>query len=147
MENRGSRLAARFRQAVSEQEQAKQQAEQQRALATAEAQRARAELLVELEAFGREIGVVRVARQGEALTLRYGERYVQFEPNGDQDRLSVTIEGVKDEELWLFRQPELGNRWVAVRRRRSREDRVPLFDQGLEDLLVRGLGLPAPTDP
>jgi hypothetical protein len=142
----GSRLAARFRQAVTDREAERRRAEDEAARAMEQARRARTELLADLRAFAREIGAVEAVPDGDGLTLRYGERFVHFEPEGDRDRVRVEVEGAGDEEHYLYRQPELGDRWVYARRRRLREDRMPLFDQGLEDLLVRGLGLPPPAD-
>lgn len=146
MENRGSRLAARFRKAVSDREDARKKAEEEATHAREAARRARTDLLGELAAFAAEIGAVRAIRDGEGLTWRYNERFVHFAPDGDGDRLRVAVEGVGDEEIALYRQAELDFRWVLARRRRGREDRVPLFDRGLEDLLVRGLGLPPPSE-
>jgi hypothetical protein len=66
--------------------------------------------------------------------------------DGDGERVKLAYEGLAPEEGTLFRQPELGQRWVLFRKRGARESRVPLFDQGIEDLLVRVLGLPKPTE-
>lgn len=146
MDGPGSRLAARFRKAVkSRDEEARQEAEAAKR-AQEEAQRARSQLLGDLEGLAREIGVVRVVRDGDGITLRYGERYLFFGPEGDHDRVRIEFEGMGDEAHHLFRQPELGHRWVHVRARKFREDRLPLFDAGLEELLVRGLGLPRPGE-
>jgi hypothetical protein len=146
MENRGSRLAARFRKAVTEQADARKRAEDEASRARDEGQRARRELLTDLVAFARELGLLQVQHDGEGLTLRYRERFLHFEPEGDHDRLRIELEGAGDEEHALQRQPELGFRWVYIRKRRLREDRVPLFDAGLEHLLVHGLGLPPPAE-
>src|SRR5207253_9038681 len=108
------------------------------------AQAARTQLLHDLAAIGREIGVLQVTEDKDGVLMRFRERYLHFGPEGDGDRVRIDFEGMGDEENSLYRQAELGDRWVHSRRRRSREDRAPLFDQGLEDLLVRGLGLPKP---
>jgi hypothetical protein len=68
-----------------------------------------------------------------------------FVVKGDSDRIDVVLDAGTEGEHWLYRQQELGARWVYARKRGVRDDRVPLFDQGLEDLLVRGLGLPPPS--
>ena len=146
MDGPGSRLAARFRKAVKDRTEAKREAEDAAKRAQERAVRARAELLADLEALAREIGVVTVAKDKKGITLRFGERYLFFGPEGDADRVSIEFEGMGDEVHYLYQQTELGDRWVYVRKRRFRDDRVPLFDAGLEELLVRGLGLPPPGD-
>jgi hypothetical protein len=141
-----SRLAARFRKAVQSEEESKRERADASRRAQDEARVARDQLLVELAGIARDIGVLQVQRSRDGLTLRYGERYLHLAPHGDGD-IHVEFEGQGDEQHSLIRQPELGHRWVWIRRRRfNREDRLPLFDQGLEELLVRGLGLPRPGD-
>lgn len=146
MDRGGSRLAARFRKAVLDQDDDRQRQEDAARRAREAAQAARAQLLEELAAIGREIGALQVTEDADGVLLRFRERYLHFGPVGDADRVRVEFEGMGDEENTLYRQAELGDRWVHARRRRAREDRAPLFDQGLEDLLVRGLGLPRPGE-
>lgn len=141
-----SRLAARFRKAVEDRDAAHRQSEETAKKAAADAQRARTELLGDLTALAREIGSLSVAPDGDGITIRYGERYLHLAPKGDHDQVLIEFEGMGDEEHVLYRQSELGNRWVYSRQRRFRQDRMPLFDAGLEELLVRGLGLPKPGD-
>lgn len=141
-----SRLAARFKKAVEDRDAARRQSEEAAKKANAEAQAARSELMRDLATLAREIGSLQVKPDGDGLTLRYGERYLHFAPVGDQDRVRIEFEGMGDEEHVLFRQAELGHRWVYSRQRRFRDDRMPLFDAGIEELLVRGLGLPPPSD-
>ena len=145
MSERRSRLADRFRRAVEDEQAAEAESARAAAAATERASLARDELLGDLDALARGIGFLAVQRGNEGLTLRYRERYLHFAPIGDGD-LRVEFEGTGDDEHRLYRQAELGNRWVLLRRRRFREDRVPLFDQGIEDLLVNALGLPRPSD-
>ena len=145
MSERRSRLAARFRKAV-EQEQEAQERDAQTARQAVEAARAaRAQLLADLESLARDIGFLGVERGNDGLTLRYQDRYVHFAPIGDAE-VEVEFEGTGDDTHRLYREAELGHRWVHVHRRRRGEDRVPLFDQGIEALLVVALGLPAPSD-
>jgi hypothetical protein len=144
MDRGGSRLAARFRKAVLDQDDSRNKQEDSARRAREAAQAARLQLLADLASIGREIGALRVEEGKDGLTLRFRERYLHFGPEGDGDRVRVEFEGMGDEENALYRQAELGDKWVHSRRRRGREDRAPLFDQGLEDLLVRGLGLPKP---
>ncbi|HHO54143.1 MAG TPA: hypothetical protein ENK18_25550 [Deltaproteobacteria bacterium] len=145
MAQRRSGLAARFRKAVTDAQRARQQSEDATRRAIEAARRARVELLEELEAIAREIGFLSAQRSRDGLTLRYQERYLHLALEGDGE-LRVEFEGTGDDVHRLFRQAELGDRWVYSRRRRTREDRVPLFDQGLEELFVTALGMPRPGE-
>jgi hypothetical protein len=80
------------------------------------------------------------------VTLRYEDRYVHFAPVGDLDRVTVEFEGMGDEKHALYREAQLGDRWVWSVTMRRRDDRKPFFDEGLEALLIRALGLPEPSD-
>lgn len=145
MGERRSRLASRFRKAVEKAEDAKQQTERSAKAAEARAKEARDELFDELEALGNDIGFLTVQRRKQGLTLRYQERYLHFAPDGVGD-VTVEFEGTGDDTHRLYREAELGDRWVHLRKRRVRELRVPLFDQGIEELLVDALGLPRPDE-
>ena len=147
MDGFGSRLAARFKKAVEREEATRRREQEERQRVLDEGRAARERLLAELAAMGRAIGVVTVTLDDVALTLGLGARKLRFTRDGDGERVRLAWEGMADgEEHWLYRQAELGSRWVYARRRRGREDRVPLLDQGLEELLVKVLGLPAPGD-
>ena len=145
MEGRGSRLAARFRKAVDDRDALQRQAEEAARTAAEDARSARQRLLSDLEGIARDIGDIEVTRPSGGLQLRHRGRVLGFVAKGDTDRIDVTLDAASDGEHWLYRQQELGARWVYARKRGVRDDRVPLFDQGLEDLLVRGLGLPPPS--
>lgn len=157
MEGRGSRLAARFRKAVEDRDTARRQAEEAARAAAEDARAARTRVLSDLETIARDIGSIDVARvpppgrlppdaPPAPLQLRLHGRALLFTPQGDADRIDVAIEDAAGEEHWLYRQAELGQRWVYARKRRGKEDRVPLFDLGLEELLIRALGLPRPEE-
>src|SRR5690606_9202927 len=107
---------------------------------------ARDELFDDLAVFGETIGHVVVQRAEGGLTLRWNDRFLHFEPTGEGDRVRVTFDDIGEDDHRLYREPGLGNKWVWVVRRRGREDRLPLFDMGLEELLVLGLKLPRPDD-
>ncbi|MEN0065054.1 MAG: hypothetical protein AAGA48_23125 [Myxococcota bacterium] len=145
MGERRSRLASRFKKAVEKAEDARQDRERSAAEAEQLAQAARDELFGELQALAKDIGFLTVQRTKQGLTLRYGERYLHFAPDGIGD-LTAEMEGTGDDVHRLYREAELGNRWVYLRKRRFRELRVPLFDQGIEELLVLALGLPRPEE-
>jgi hypothetical protein len=148
MEGRGSRLAARFRKAVEDRDAARRQAEEAARAAAEDARAARLRVLGDLESLARDIGSIEVTRSGTpaALQLKHNGRTLTFTPVGEADRIDIGMQDAAGEEHWLYRQPELGQRWVYARKRRGKEDRVPLFDLGLEEVLVRGLGLPRPED-
>lgn len=106
---------------------------------------AREALLDDLEAFARAVGHVAVQRDDDGLTVRFGLRGLRFEPMGEGDRLRVTLEGwPATADHRIYREQDLGDRWVLSYRKHGNEDRVPLFDKGLEELMVSGLGLPRP---
>ncbi|MCB9687317.1 MAG: hypothetical protein H6738_14060 [Alphaproteobacteria bacterium] len=143
----GSRLAARFKKAVEREEATRRREEEERQRVLEEGRAARERLLGELAAMGRAIGVVTVALDDGGLTLGFGTRKLLFARDGDGERVRLAWDGMGDgEEHRLYRQAELGHRWVYSRRRRGREDRLPLLDQGIEELLVGVLGLPRPGE-
>ncbi len=145
MAGRGSRLAARFKKAVLDKEQERRDERSAHEARVEAAERARTTLFDELVAFATETGVVSAKRGADGVTLRFEERYLHFAPAADSERVSLEFEGVGDEQHSLYRQPELNEMWVYCRRRPvGREDRVPFWDQGLEALLVRALGMPDP---
>ena len=145
MGERRSRLASRFKRAVQGAEDARKHDAQAAKDREARAAEARDELMAELEALANDIGFLSVQRSRQGLTLRFRERYLHFAPEGAGDVL-VEFEGTGDDVHRLYREPELDERWVHARKQRFREVRVPLFDQGIEDLLVGALGLPRPDD-
>ncbi|MFT4623772.1 MAG: hypothetical protein ACI8PZ_002428 [Myxococcota bacterium] len=150
MRRKGADLAARFRRAIRSDRDEKVEQERARDRALEAARAARGALLEELAAFAEAVGFLEVVTRGEALVVRYSDdvvREIVFTPSGDADRVQVGFTGQPAHEHHeLYRQPELGDLWVWSIRRVRREDRLPLFDAGLEELLVRGLNLPRPGD-
>lgn len=144
MAKRGSGLAARFRKAIVSESEAKEQAEAARKRAEGAAKAARDELLRDLAEFGRELGFARVHLSPTVVTLTHGQHRLRFTAD-DGTGVNVTFEGQGDEVFRLYREPQLANRWIFAFTRRKQEHRLPLFDQGLEELLVLGLGLPRPA--
>jgi len=145
MSERWSRFATRFRRAIQTERQAAEAA-QAAAEATAEAAAAaRDALLAQLAQLAHDIGALDVQSGPDGLTLRFGERSLRFAPEGDGELL-VSFEGIGEHIHRLFRQPELQDRWIYARGSGQEEVRLPLLDQGLEELLVRGLGLPRPGE-
>lgn len=140
----GAGLAARFRTALQarERERAAQQA-QERAKELARA--AREALFDDLVAFAQATGFVDGARLDDGARLAFEGREVRFIAEGDADGVVVTWpERPEQVEHRLYREPMLGHRWIWRYVKRGREHRLPLFDQGLEVLLIEALGLPDP---
>lgn len=158
MAHKGSGLAARLRAAVERDEEHQDAEEQERLEQQEVARRARVVLFDDLQAFGSELGFAEVARGPhgdppvEAVTFRRGEHWLRFEADSDVDARAdgVLVDfGTREKGAVhrLYRESVLEDRWIWVRRRRTREDRLPLFDQGLELLLVHALELPSPGTP
>ncbi len=154
MANKGSGLAARLRAAVERDEEHRDAEEQERQEQQEVARRARVALFDDLQAFGSELGFAEVARGPhgdppvEAVTFRRGEHWLRFLAEGEDGAVAVDF-GTREKGAVhrLYRESVLEDRWIWVRRRRTREDRLPLFDQGLELLLVHALELPSPSSP
>jgi hypothetical protein len=146
LERKGAGLAARFRQAVSAVSAQASAEEASRERNRAEGARARDELFQDLVAFAQDTGFVAASRDEAGVILRWRGAWIHFQPVGDADGVRVRFEGTAEDEHRLYREALLGDRWVWSWRRRGQEDRLPLFDQGLEALLVRALGLPDPDE-
>ena len=145
MAQRGSDLASRLKTALDEEEAAAARAEEERQRRLEAAKEAREALLDDLAAFGEAVGHLAVQRSADGLVLRRGERFLAFEPMGEADRVRVTFTGSEGQEHRLDREPALQDRWVWSFTRRRRADRLPLFDTGLEELLVLALQVPRVT--
>lgn len=146
MASRGIELGRRFKLALDDQALQREREEQERKRRLAEAREARKLLLGDLAAFGQEVGHLTVKTRGDGLVLRYGERSVTLEPMGGGDRIKVRFDGQGEGEHRLYREPALQLRWVyAVRTSHGADNRVLLFDDGLEELMVTALGLPRPS--
>lgn len=149
MAERGRSLADRFRRAVEgdaarrAREEAEEQGRRERASA------ARAALFRDLAGFADGVGVVQARPLEAGLALVYGARELRFVAVGDGDAVEVGWLDMDPEESHrLFLEERLGGAWVWARKRRMRprEDQTLLWDAGLEELLVIGLGLPRPDE-
>jgi hypothetical protein len=102
-------------------------------------------LFTELEAFASATGLAEHRRVDEELQLRVGPLSVSFHHRDSEGRIELTWTEQRDgEAIELYREQALGNRWIWVHRFRGKETRLPLFDKGLEVLMVSCLGLPDP---
>lgn len=146
MGRRGSDLAARFRRALDAAETERLRREEERQQRLLEGRKEREQLFDDLASLGEAMGHLAVQRHEGGVTFRYNDRFLHFEPMGEGDRVRVSFDDIGEDEHRLYQEPGLGNRWVWSLRRRGREDRLPLFDTGLEELLVFALKLPHPDE-
>ena len=148
MPSRGRDLASRFRDAIDRQQDERKLADQAREQRLEEARQARSALLQDVLGVMKSIGVIEITELEEGgFECRFEGRLLVFKPTGNGDR--VEIEWCADAPSRgfshdLYREEELGRRWVYRRIRPGQDDRLPLFDAGLEAILVQGLGLPEP---
>ena len=130
-------LAARLRAAMERERSAHSEAEEAAAEQTAAAQRARDGLFADLRELAGELPFLDLDSSGGGVTFRRGDRCLSFLPEGEQGEVRLSFTGQRDRDTHvLYREAALGDRWIWIRRRGNREDRLPLFDQGLEVLLV-----------
>jgi len=146
LDRKGAGLAARFRQAVGTAGAQREADDAARERARAAGARARSELFDDLVAFAGATGFVASSRDDAGVILRWRGAWIHFQPVGDADGVRVRFDGAAEDEHRLYREALLGDRWVWSWRRRGLEDRLPLFDAGLEALLVQALKLPDPGD-
>jgi hypothetical protein len=145
LDGKGSHLAERLKSAIEQSDterDSRSEALQRRA---EEGARARQALLEDLEQFAQAVGHVAVVRDDLGVSMRYRERALRFEPMGEGDRVRVTVEGWGNTtEHRVFRERDLADRWVLAYKKYGRDEKMPLFERGLEELMVGGLGLPRP---
>jgi len=130
MAKKVSRLASRFKAALESAE--------EDALRAAEAlKQAHEDLIDELKALAAELEIITVKKTKKRLTLTLGERSVVLALS-DGERIDLSFQDSPPDTHLHFS----GREWVL----HLGEGQHPLFDEGLEELLVLGLGLPRPTD-
>ncbi len=151
MADKKSKFASRFSSALAQEEAARKKAEKEKAETEkrnkelqASATKARKDLLSQLEGIGKDIGALDVKTQKSgAVSLGFRDNKLVFAPDGEYDRISVSYEASPgDEHLFRAEDDEGQILWILSRGNLA----APLFDAGLDDLFVRGLGLPAPDD-
>jgi len=148
MAKRGKGLVARFRRAVRAEERARADDEARRQQELERARVARDELLVDLGDIARDLALGPVTVRPEEVVFHRGDRTLGFHSDDTDERVEVEIRftGQGDASFRLYREPQLADRWVLAFTRRGRAHRLPLFDQGLEELLILALDLPRPGD-
>lgn len=148
MARRTSGLADRLRAAVEREQRSDPPEDPARLDRLAEGRAARDALFADLEAFGKDAGFLEVLRRPDGVQLAWNGRSIRFVARGEGEAVGVDYATMATGETQrLYREAALGQRWIWVRTRGAREDRLPLFDQGLEVLLVHALGLPEPEAP
>jgi hypothetical protein len=140
------RLARRVRASVEAGGRSSQEEQEARRRRREAGEAARKALLEELVRFAESTGAVVAAWEGEVLVWSANGRTVRFDPAGSADRLKVTWRESWTHEGRLYREEELGDRWVLAWGAPPREERVILVEAGLVRLLVTGLGLPEPAE-
>lgn len=146
MTAKGSGLAARLRAAMEQQESARQTEASAVEAARSAARLERDSLFTTLIDFGAQLPFIDVTRTAAGVLFVNGDRHLEFIEDGDID-VTLRFTGCDDREAHrVYRELALDGRWVWQRVRGAREDRLPLFDQGLEVLMVHALGLPDPDE-
>lgn len=134
-------LADRFRRALEDQEVEIQSKPIRPSVDVAEARDA---LFQRLQAFAQQVQQIEAREAENSLLLSFGGRGVRFYPS--EEGVIVTYEGwpvAETHRAWPERA--LDGRWVLEFHRLGRVEQLPMFERGLEELLVHGLGLPRPA--
>ncbi len=143
MEDRpGQTLAAHLKSALDARSEGEDKTARREA--AAEARRARVALLSDLASFARSVGHLEVREGPRGLHLRYRARGLFFEPIGEEDVVRVRGTSLMAGVHRLIRQEGTGQWMFGTFDRSKRERYRPLFDEGLAELLQRGLHLPEP---
>lgn len=136
-------LAARMKAAIDAELDERSAARPRADRGSIDAEAARTALFGRLREFAERIGHVEARSEDDALILAWRERSVRFTADGSG--VAVQPEGMPGAETSrAWPEADLDGRWVLAFRRHAREEQMPLFDRGLEELLVNCLGLPRP---
>lgn len=112
--------------------------------ASAEARKRRAALLADLARFGRAVEHLDVREGPVGLLLRRGPRVLHFMPLGPADVVAVRGSDLVTGNHRLVWHPDHDGWAWGVFNRDHLERYLPLFDEGLEELVHRVLHLPEP---
>ena len=105
------------------------------------AQKARAELLAELAAFAADLGLDVKKDKKTSVTIKNGDCKLTLRAEGEEDTLCIEYEG-SDESDHIAR--DVAGDWLLTRRVDGDYQHLQLITEGLQELLVDGLGLPRP---
>ena len=138
--DRGKSLAAKLRAGIDSQleERAREKVEAEERIRRLGGERDR--LFDDLFAFGEAIGHLTVKRGKASLDFTYGRKKLRFKAEGPADRIHVSGGDIPD-HTEIMMQEEL-NLWIVkspVGLKRVEQD--PLFDKGLERIMILGLGI------
>lgn len=116
--------------------------------------RAVTDLMANLESFGRAVGYFEVSRRKNRLSFQFDGRLLAFEADGSTVRVSGThLTGASGETKPpargddkpppepVLEYQDLLEKWILTRMEGPRRVQVPLFDQGLSDLIRISLGV------
>lgn len=143
MEPKDDDLATRMRAAIDEADAERSATRQAAAAEAIDDGAARMELFDRLREFADRIGVIEAISDDDTLIFVYGDRRVRFSADGAG--VIVTPEGWPGAETSrAWPEAALSGRWVLEFRRHARDEQMPLFERGLEEILVHGLGMPRP---
>ena len=146
-----SGLAAAFRQAVAREEAERKQQqdlEKKRAQSNIEAeatrkaaaQAARVALITELSQFAQALGDVKVNATKSGLSMTRGSHTVTFQADGDEDRLALTAATLDGSHI----ERDVAGDWLLCLRLGDKIHYRQLVTDGLEEIMVHGLGYPRP---
>ena len=138
--DRGQTLAARLRAGIDSRNQELVREKAEAAARVLQLNEERKRLFDDLCAFGEAVGHLSVKRGKGTVDFVYGRKKVRFKAIEEADRMRVSggdlpdhTEIVMQEELnlWIVKSP------VGL----NRVEQDPLFDKGLERIMVLGLGI------
>lgn len=134
-------LADRFRKALEDQE---VEIQSTPSAPKVDVDEARAALFERLQAFARQVDPIEAHLSDASLVLTSAGRGVRF--RASDEGVIVTYEGWPVAETHVaWPERALDGRWVLEFHRLGRVEQLPLFERGLEELIVHGLGLPRPA--
>lgn len=138
----GAALAARLKLKLDQLEARARDAQMD--AATGELRARRVALMEDLARFGRAVVHLEVREGPIGLLLRRGPRVLHFLPLGPADVVSVRGSGLVTGNHRLVWHPDFGGWAWGLFNRDHRERYLPLFDEGLEELVRRTLHVPEP---
>jgi hypothetical protein len=143
MQPKDDDLASRMRAAIDEQDANRSAARQAEAVESVDVAAARSDMFARMREFADSVGHIEAQSDDDTLLLSYGDRGVRFSADGNGVIVSlIGWPGAEISRAWP--ESAMAGRWVLAFRRHGREEQMPLFERGLEELLVHGLGLPRP---
>ncbi|MFT7520477.1 MAG: hypothetical protein ACI9MC_002626 [Kiritimatiellia bacterium] len=142
---RGSGLAQRLRANIDRKESDARSREDNRLRALQDARRERQELMVDLGSFAEDVGFF-VEREDDSLMFRRSDVWIQFDASSDDGKVAVVLGERRPVRYALVFEPGL-KKWVLnIRRKNGADERLILFDAGLEHLVCNVFDLEAAAE-